>query len=263
MPYRFAHWYVLLLIPASMLGFSGYLGALTEEPPAKHLHALAATLWILLVAAQSASIQRGMRQLHRRVGFASVLLFPVYLCGFFLVFQSESQRIVDGDPFATVFGPGIGAITLISVVATAYMYYAALRDRRHVQMHARWMLVTLFLFSESVLGRILNGVPGLLVRSIEDVRSIYSAFHLAQLIAIVLALVLFAKQPKYGKPYLFVIGAMLAQSIALELFDDVQIWRGLFIDAASWPTTNLAAMGLVIGAIAALVGWKRGSSRIP
>lgn len=259
MPYRYAHYFYLLLIPAAGLGFSAYLSDLGQAGFAKHLHAIAATFWILLLAGQSASIHNGLRRLHKFLGLISLILFPVYLCGFFLVYRSEAQRILNGDPYATIFGPGIGAITLIAVAATAYMYYAGLRERRNVQLHARWMLVTVFLFSESVLGRILNNfVPGLYVNDLEDVRRIYDAFHISQLLAIALALVLYAGNRRNGGPFLFVVGVLISQSVALELFDNFEGWRFLFIQSGTWPLAVFGVTGLLIGALIARLGWLDG-----
>ena len=52
MPYRHAHWYILALIPASVLAFLPYLLDLGEANFAIHVHSITATLWIVLLAAQ-------------------------------------------------------------------------------------------------------------------------------------------------------------------------------------------------------------------
>lgn len=262
MPYRYAHYFYLLLIPASAFAFSGYLSDIANESGLKHVHALSAMLWILLLAAQSASIHNGRRALHRRLGFASLFLFPVYLAGFILVYRSEAMRIVAGDPFAGTFGPGIGFMTLIAVAATAYMYYAGLRDRRNVHLHARWMLVTVLLFSESVMGRILNNtIPALSVNGLEDVRHIYEAFHFSQLLAIALAVALYLGNRRHGAPFVFVIVALVLQSIALELFDDVDMWRESFLATAAWPVPVLLAIGVTLGLAVVTAGWHQGKRR--
>lgn len=262
MPYRYAHYFYLLLIPASAIAFAGYLSELADEGISKHVHAASATLWILLLAAQNASIHNGFRGLHKNLGIAGLVLFPVYLSGFLMVYRSEARRILDGDPWATIFGPGIGTITLISLLATAYMVYSALRDRRNVQLHARWMLVTVFLFAESVLGRLLNGfVPPLYVDGLEDVRRIYEGFHLSQGIAIALAFYLYLQNRQYGQPFVFLIAALIAQSVALEFFDGFEPWRAFFIDSGSWPLMHFVIVGLVSGAAVALLGWRQVKDR--
>ncbi len=262
MPYRYAHYFYLMLIPISGLAFAGYLSDFAEESLAKHAHAASATLWILLLAGQSASIHNGFRTLHRTLGFASLFLFPLYLSGFLLVYRSEAQRIIDGDPWAFVFGPGIGAITLISATATAYMFYQGLRERGNVQLHARWMFVTVFLFAESVLGRILNNfVPWLFVNTLDDVRRIYDAFHLSQLMAISLAAVLYFLNRQYGKPFIVVIGVLIAQSVALELFDGLGFWRAYFISSGDWSALPFISVGLLAGSLLTLYAWTSGPRR--
>ncbi|MEM7765751.1 MAG: hypothetical protein AAF290_16925 [Pseudomonadota bacterium] len=259
MPYRYAHYFCLLLIPAAVIAFSGYLSELPDAGLAKHAHAIAATLWILLLAGQSASIHSGRRSIHKFLGSASLLIFPLYISGFFLVYRSEARRISASDAYAEVFGPGIGAITLVAVVASAYMFYSGLRDRRNVQLHARWMLVTVFLFAESVLGRILNNfIPALYVNDVTDVRRIYDAFHLSQLFAVLLALVLYFRDREHGAPFLFVIVALLVQSLSLELFDGFGPWRDMFLTSGDWPIGAFAVIGIALGAVVAGLGWSAG-----
>ena len=167
-------------------------------------------------------------------------------------------------PGATVFGPGVGTITLISAFATAWMYYSGLSNRRRVHLHARWMIVTLFLFAESVGGRIINTfVPGLVVFELDDIRDIYSAFHLSQVLAIGLAVVLYRARPKDGLPYLFVIAALVLQSLALEIFDGFEPWRAWFIAMADWPIYGLLLPGLAIGIAVSTLGWRAGRQGVP
>ncbi len=264
MPYRRLHYFILLLLPASVMAFPFYLMDLGNSVPAKHVHAAAATLWILLLAGQSASIHNGKRSLHRMVGVASLALFPMYLAGFLLVFQCEAQRIVDGDPWATVFGPGVGTITLISATSTGWMYYAALRDRKNVQLHSCWMMVTVVLFADSVLGRIFNGyVPGFLVREFEDVRKIYDGFHASQLLAIAVAIVLYRRDKANGFPFVFVCFVLVLQSVALEIFDGFEPWRTAFIATASWPMSIALIPGVVLGIAVAWLGWTAGHREPP
>ena len=141
------------------------------------------------------------------------------------------------------------------------MYYAGLRDRRNVQLHARWMLVTVLLFSESVMGRILNNtIPALAVNGFGDVRHIYEAFHISQLLAIGLAAALYLGNRRHGAPFLFAIVVLALQSIALELFDDIAVWRECFLASASWPAPVLGAIGIALALSAVTAGWKKGGA---
>lgn len=69
MPYSKAHWFVLALLPVTLLAFwPSYFGILREAPLAHHLHGVTSTLWILLIAGQSVAIHSRRLPLHRTAG---------------------------------------------------------------------------------------------------------------------------------------------------------------------------------------------------
>ncbi|MBI1392142.1 MAG: hypothetical protein GC152_05300 [Alphaproteobacteria bacterium] len=263
MPYRHAHYFVLALLPAAVLAFwfqffSNPLGA----GPAIHLHSWSATLWLLLLAGQSWSIHHERFWLHRLFGRLSLALFPAFLAGFFVVIQSEAQTVIDGDPYRIVFAPGIGVLTLVAIVAIAILYFGGLKNRRTPQLHARYMLAIPFLFAESILGRIFNGLaPGLIVNSPEDVRNVYWAIHLSQALAILFALVLYFQKPKFGAPFLVLSLALVLQSIGLEVFDDIGWWRDLYLASADLPFAAPLGIGLIIGILIVWRGWMAGGAK--
>lgn len=115
MPYRYAHYYVLGIIPVSVLAFwDSFFSRIAEASTAVHLHSWSATVWVILLAAQSWAIHDKHRDLHGALGRASLLVFPVFLASFLLVIRSEAQTVIAGNPFRTVFAPGIAVLTLIA-----------------------------------------------------------------------------------------------------------------------------------------------------
>lgn len=145
MPYKYAHFYVLAIIPLSILAFwSSFFSRIPEARAAVHLHSWSATLWVILLAAQNWGIHRRRFALHARLGQLSLAVFPVFFASFFLVIQSEATTVVRGDPFRTVFGPGIAVLTLIAAAAIGYLYYAGLKHRQTVALHARYMVAIPF-----------------------------------------------------------------------------------------------------------------------
>jgi hypothetical protein len=193
MPYRHAHLFVLGIIPLSIIVFwDSFLSRIPDARLAIHLHSWSATLWVLLLAAQSWVIHRRRSTLHARLGRLSFAVFPVFLASFLLVIQSEAKTVLRGDPFRTVFGPGIAVLTLVAAITIGYLYHAGLKNRHAAPLHARYMVAIPLLFSESILGRILNDyMPGLTVDSLDDMRRIYWAIHLSQLLAIAVAWLLY------------------------------------------------------------------------
>ncbi|MFC5798106.1 hypothetical protein [Sphingopyxis terrae] len=59
----------------------GYFSRLGTAKIAWHIHAVTATAWMLLLAAQSWSIDRGERARHRSLGLAIFILVPMFMVG--------------------------------------------------------------------------------------------------------------------------------------------------------------------------------------
>ena len=257
MPYRYAHYYVLALFPAALLAFwFQFFSRVSEASAAVHVHSWSATLWLFLLAGQSWSIHNRRFAIHKTLGRFSLILFPVFFAGFFLVIQSEAQTVVDGDPYRTVFAPGIGVLTLVAAFAVGYLFFFALKNRRNAQLHARYMLAIPFLFTESIFGRIFNSfLPGLIVNSTDDIRNIYMAIHLSQILAIAFAMVLYFQNRKFGAPFLFVSIFLILQSIGLEVFDDISWWREIYLSTTALPFAAPLGLGLAIGALITWRGW--------
>ena len=262
MPYKHAHYYVLLLFPAAFLAFwFQFFSRLSDATLAVHVNSWTATLWIFLLAGQSWTIHHNHFSAHRIIGTASLALFPVFLASFFLVIQSEAATVLAGNEYRAVFAPGIGVLTLVAAIAIGFLYYNGLKNRRTPQLHARYMFAIPFLFLESIFGRLFNDfVPWLFVESLDDIRNVYLAIHITQALAIAFALFLYLQNRKYGAPFLAVCLALLLQSIGLEVFDDVRWWREIYLSLPSLPMQYLFAPGLVLGVLVAIGGWRAGKA---
>lgn len=150
MPYRYAHLFVLGIIPLSILAFwESFFSRIPEARSAIHVHSWTAMLWVVLLATQNWAIHHRRRALHARLGQLSLVVFPVFWASFFLVIQSEANTVLRGDPYRTVFGPGIAVLTLVAAATIGHLYYAGLKHRRAVALHARYMLAIPLLFTES------------------------------------------------------------------------------------------------------------------
>ncbi|RYY47057.1 MAG: hypothetical protein EOP59_01785, partial [Sphingomonadales bacterium] len=101
MPYRHAHWILLLLLaPAILMAFwRDYFGSLASATFAFHAHGLTATAWIVLVALQSWTAHSRRFQLHRTIGRAPLFLVPLFAAGGGLVLHSMSLKFTGGHPF--------------------------------------------------------------------------------------------------------------------------------------------------------------------
>ena len=82
MPYRHAPYYIIAVIAVIVAGFwQSYFGVWGNVPWQFHAHGIAASIWVLMVLAQTLTVHKAQLPLHRAVGKASLLLFPFLIGG--------------------------------------------------------------------------------------------------------------------------------------------------------------------------------------
>ena len=105
MPYRHAPYYILVCIAVILAGFwQSYFSVWGEVPWQFHAHGVAASVWVLMVLAQSWTPHHGQLTLHRAVGKSSLLLFPFLIGGLFAIIDVTAKGFVTGDLVRTTFG---------------------------------------------------------------------------------------------------------------------------------------------------------------
>jgi hypothetical protein len=257
MPYRHAHWYL-----AGVLAFAGlafwpqYLSQVRTAPAQMHMHGITATLWLLMLISQSWTIHHGKRSLHRTTGMMSLVLFPLFLAGGSTIFLGMAQRYVEGSPFHVMYGPKLAWFDFVGVGGVAYLYYEALRTRRKVHPHARYMLSTVLFLLPPIFGR-LAAIP-LGVRGPEDFHKLEIGFQGANAVVAVVALWLAFRSGKHGRPFavagiLTVVGAVLFQVIG-----NMPAWHALFARFADLPVAPFALAAGIAGVGIAYAGWIAG-----
>lgn len=256
MPYPRAHYYLLAMIPLIGLAFwPGYFARLGETPWSVHVHGVTATLWILMLVAQSWAIHSGRWALHRATGRSSFVLVPVFLAGGFLMLQTMSRRTFGGHPFFEVFGAGLGAFDLLAVLFFAGFYYAALRNRRRVQLHARYMLATVLLLATPITSRFLNFyVPGMKIEGPEDMHLFAVGVHLSNAIGLAIAVGLHLQARRHGLPFLLAAVFLVASSISFQWLAAASLWQATFRGIGMLPSVVVVALGLLLGALVLWLG---------
>lgn len=261
MPYRHAHWYLLALFPLTGLAFwPAYFSKLASAPSAFHVHGLTAALWIVLLAFQSWSIHRRRNALHRTFGLASFALFPLFVAGGLLVIQTMAVKFGSrADPFYAAFGARLAAIDAVSSLAILGFFYGALKWRRKVQLHARYMLAPVLFLLGPILSRLMPILPPLAINGPEDFPHFAYGVHLANAVAVAVAAWLCLRAPKFGRPFLAAGGLVAGQSLLFETLGGTPAWEGVVAAIASAPTWSVTAAGLIAAAGAIAAGWTAGS----
>lgn len=257
MPYRHAHFYLLLLFPLTAAAFwPNYFSRLSASPWAFHVHGATASLWIALLAFQSWSIHRRRPALHRKAGFAGFALFPFFFVGGLLVIQTMAVKFAArADPFYEMFGARLGAIDIVSSLAIPWLFFQALRHRRKVQLHARYMLATVFFLISPILGRLLPILPPLSISGPHDLYRFGYAVQLGNGVALALALFLYFRARERGRPWLVVAGLIAVQCLLFETLARTAAWDALYASFAGMPVALLVNLGFAAGAAVVWAGW--------
>jgi hypothetical protein len=264
MPYRHAHWYLLALFPLAGLAFwQSYLSQFRTASWEFHAHGVTATLWLLLLAAQSWTIYHGQRGMHRTLGIASLALFPLFLAGGVGIFIGMARRFVEGSPFHAMYAPNLAWLDVVSVAGIAYFYFEALRQRRKVHPHARYMLATVIFLLPPILGRLSPILPGLSVAGPPDFWKLGIGFQVANLVTAAIAFALAKDSDKHGRPF-FLAGVLIV--LAAFLFQTVgamAAWETIYARAADLPTAPLTLLAVAAGVMIAYSGWVAGRRAAP
>lgn len=260
MPFRQAHYWVLALIALTVIGFwPTYFAVLRASPWGFHLHGITATLWLLLLAAQSWSAHGQRFALHRRYGLASLGLFPLFFAGMVAVVLGMAQATAAGSPFYAMYGARLALMDIPSVGLVGYLYYRALADRRHVQLHTRWMLATPLPLVVPILGRVVGHLtPGLTIAGPQDFHLFAVSVRIASGIALVLAWWLYRTAPRHGRPFVVTGLVILAQAMMFETVGFSAAWRAMFAALAGVPSVPLLLVAVVVGAAIDWFGWRAG-----
>lgn len=257
MPYRHAHWYL-----AGVLAFAGvafwpqYLSQIGSVPAQMHMHGVTATLWVLMLIAQSWTIYHDNRSLHRTLGTLSLVLFPLFLMGGSTIFLGMAQRYVEGSPFHAMYAPNLAWLDFVGVAGVAYLYYEALRNRRKVHPHSRYMLATVFFLFPPIFGRLM-AIP-LGVRGPEDFEKLGFGFQVANGLTAAIAFWLAYQSGRHGRPFAVAGILTIVGAILYEVIGSMPAWEALFAHAADLPVVPFALAAGIAGVGIGYAGWIAG-----
>jgi hypothetical protein len=262
MPYRHAHWYILGLIPLIGLAFwPSYWSVLGSTTWQYHVHGLTAFLWLMLLAAQSWTIQHGDRASHRVAGLGSLLLFPLFMAGGAVLFLGMAMRMNAGSEFHVLYSARLAWIDVASVAMMLVFYHEALRHRRKVKLHSAYMLATTIALLPPILGR-LSAIP-LGVTGPGTFDRMFPGFIAGQLLAAAIALLVARGRGADGRPWLWAALVSTLGALAFATVGGSQLWRNVYAAMADIPAAPVMIAAGGVGALVAWSGWNAGKRSAP
>ncbi len=261
MPYPRAHYYVLAVMAVIVAGFwPSYFGIWGSVRWQFHAHGVAASIWVVMVAAQSWTAHHRQLALHRAVGKSSLLLFPFLIGGLAAIIDVTGKGFAAGDdPVRTMFGGSFLIGLALAVAAYVTVYYRALKYRRKVWVHSGYMLATPLILFESPFSRLLNMfVPGLAIRGPGDLHLIMPSILWAMAIELAFVAAIWLRYREKAKPFLVAAGFIAAQMLTMGLMAELALLRSLLVVIGQVPSAAVVLAGFAIGALTSWAGWRAG-----
>jgi len=249
-----------MMVVITFAGFwPSYFAPIGQVPLAFHVHAFTAMLWLFLIIAQSIAIQQRQNALHKTLGKASFVLFPLVIFGFVMILNGMATRYVSAaEPGDLVAAPGFSFMVLIAIAGFLALFYNALKFRRNVRLHAGYLLATPMILFESSFGRLQDrAFPWLNVIGSKGPHAIMDSIPINNTMMTALALVLYLLDRRNGAPWLLVSAILTVHS--LMWFAPFFEFPGRFLHLYGQvpPAVSLMA-GLLAGIAATYFGWQAG-----
>ena len=261
MPYRNAPYYILVCIVVIVAGFwESYFSVSGNVPWQFHAHGVAASIWVLMVLAQSWTPHHHQLSLHRAVGKSSLFLFPFLIGGLAAIIDLTAKGFAANDgPVRQMFGGEFLIGLALAMAAYVVLYYRALKFRRKVWVHSGYMLATPLILFESPFSRILGTwMPGLTIHGPQDFDRIIPTILWGMAAELVIIAVLWWRFRDKARPFLVAAVFIVAQMLTMGLLSDNALLEGFLTILAKVPSAVVVLTGIAIGAATGWAGWQAG-----
>jgi hypothetical protein len=143
-------------------------------------------------------------------------------------------------------------------MGVAYFFCQALKQRRKVHPHSRYLLATALFLLPPIFGRLSPILPGLSLAGPQDFWKLGIGFQLANALTAAIAFGLAYHSGKHGRPF-FLAGVLtLVGAILFETVGSMAWWESFYPKVADLPTLPVTLAAAVSGVIVAYAGWIAG-----
>lgn len=263
MPYPRAHYYVLACMAVIVAGFwPSYFAQWTAVPWQFHAHGVAASIWVMMVFAQSWSAHHRRFPLHRAIGKSSLLLFPFLIGGLMAIIDLTAKGFVAGnDPFRVALGGEFLIGLTLAITAYVTVYYRALKFRRKVWTHSGYMLTTPLILFESPFSRVMGMMlPAFAIRGPQDIDKLIPSILTAMAISLVIIAVIWFNYRGKANPFLVAAAFIVAQMLTMGLMSRNPVLESLLSIIGGMPSGTVVLIGITIGAATSWAGWRAGKT---
>ncbi|WP_296703940.1 hypothetical protein [Algoriphagus sp.] len=142
-PFPKLHLWFLLPFFITLLGFQGYWLGFSTSPFHWHLHGLSATFWYICLIIQPWLYHNRPIQVHKKVGMLSLILAGFVIASSINMIVVSLHSMSDSSPLYSV-RYSLALFDLTSICGFTLSVVLAIIYARNIQIHARWMISTVF-----------------------------------------------------------------------------------------------------------------------
>ena len=232
----------MLLVATTTLVTAGfwhlYFGQEANANAHHHLHVATNFIWLTLLLCQLALAGSGSYSTHRRLGLSVLVAAPLLVASVALLsVQSAQKGIASGEGDFMIVQNVMGTLELGAIIVLAF----ALRSRR--QLHASLLVSTALIFlGIALFFSLISVVPGFRIEGPETFHRFGKAMMTVQVACIAIGLLFFAKDRRYGWPYLLV-GASFPFNEAVKSMLEQQGLIQPLTERVAWISQPLAFTG--------------------
>ena len=216
--YKNAYLYFILAALVTVFAFMpSYFQRLEKTDSEHHLHGIAAMLWIIMMIVQPLLYRNGLMTWHRRIGKLSFILVPVFI---FSGLTMVNAMLIAKDNYPPQLPYQLAFIDFFTLILFLACYVLAIIHRRKVQLHARYMVVT-------VLGILIPAITRFLFY-FPFITSFNMSLHVSYSIIEVILLLLLFDDKRSGRiwaPYKIAILLFAIQHLTMSFAKDWGWWR--------------------------------------
>ena len=183
-----------------------------------HIHGALMVSWVMMLVIQPYLIYKGKYKTHRLIGKISYFIAPLMLISMYLATRLNYLNSVNKVPFKDV--AYIQALNFITPLIFLLFYSLAIRHKKEVYKHKRYMIGTSFIMLTAVLNRLLQQVFG----NIEP----YEFFIPLYLGVLVSALLLVNDISKKRNPVPYtIVTLVLFLNIIIFYARETEVWQSI------------------------------------
>lgn len=224
--YRNAHWWFLLALAVTVIGFfHSFFSRFTKTDLRHHFHGITATLWMILLIVQPYLYRKGNMALHRRLGKVTFALAPLLVVGGLLMVHTMLNN-KEAYPPLTVYQ--LSFLDFFFIAQFIWFYNMAIKYHRETALHARYIAGTVLLLLPPGLVRALFLIPA--------VTSFDISLNITYLLVELTTLLLLLDDKRKGgirPPYVIAMCCFLLQHIGVQFMASVPFWQKLMDAYAS------------------------------